>query len=669
MAGRRFRTGTKSRVQRGPLLARRSVPLLGVLAAQALASVAVAAEWLPVSPEDLRMTTMAEAPGAPAAYLYKQIDRDDAHYYQTVYVRLKILKEEGREYGDVEIPYVKGQDTVRDIEARTLCPDGRIQNFTGTIFDKPIASERGVKVLAKTLSLPGVQPGCIIEYRYRYDFPFGWIFDSHWLLSQNLYVREEKFSLTPAGVYSLRWSWPNGLPPDTRQPRLENGRVLLETRAVPAFVSEDHMPPEDQLKYRVDFIYFIAGSQHDDDANIYWPNYGKQRLRDIELFIDRRAAMQKAVAQIVLPGDSPEAKLRKIYARVQRMRNYTYERQKSEEEVQRERRERVSSVEDVWKHSAGTRYQLNWLFLALARAAGLAADPVLGSARDEYVFDARVMNPDQLNLNLVVANLGGRDLFLAPGIPFTPFAMLPWWETDTRSLRLNTAGGTWINTPLPEPGESRIETRADLTLADGALQGRLTVRFTGLEASWRRLAERNDDEVSRRQFLEREVTARIPGSAEVRLTGSPNWDDADQDLVAEFEVRVAGWASVAGHRQLLAVGLLGNAERHTFVHATRVHPLYFEYPYERIDDLGIELPPGWHVESVPQAHAVDLKGVVFRSSADNAQRSLRVRRDLTVNMYLADVKFYPALRRFFENVRASDEEQAVVAADESGAHH
>ena len=279
------------------------------------------------------------------------------------------------------------------------------------------------------------------------------------------------------------------------------------------------------------------------------------------------------------------------------------------------------------------------------------------------------MNPDQLNLNLVVANLGGRDLFLAPGIPFTPFAMLPWWETDTRSLRLNTAGGTWINTPLPEPGESRIETRADLTLADGALQGRLTVRFTGLEASWRRLAERNDDEVARRQFLEREVTARIPGSAEVRLTGSPNWDDADQDLVAEFEVRVAGWASVAGHRQLLAVGLLGNAERHTFVHATRVHPLYFEYPYERIDDLGIELPPGWHVESVPQAHAVDLKGVVFRSSADNAQRSLRVRRDLTVNMYLADVKFYPALRRFFENVRASDEEQAVVAADESGAHH
>ena len=648
---------------------RRSAPLLGALAAQALASVAVAADWLPVASEDLSMTTMAEAPGAPAAYLYQQIDRDDAHYHQTVYVRLKILKEEGRGYGDVEIPYVKGQDSVRDIQARTLCPDGRILPFSGAIFDKPISTERGVKVLAKTFSLPGVQPGCIIEYRYRYDFPFGWIFDSHWLLSQNLYVREEKFSLTPAGVYSLRWSWPNGLPPDTRQPRLEKGRVLLETHHVPAFVSEDHMPPEDQLKYRVDFIYFIAGSRHDDDASLYWPSYAKQRLRDIEQFLDRPAAMHKAVAQIVLPGDAAENKLRKLYARVQRMRNYTYERPMSEEEIQRERREPVSSIEDVWKHGAGTRYQLNWLFLAMARAAGVAADPVLSSARDEHVFDARVMNPDQLNLNLVVVSVGGRDLYLAPGIPFTRFGTLPWWETDTRALRLNAAGGTWINTPLPEAGESRLQSTADLRLADGALEGRLTVRFSGLEASWRRLAERNDDEVSRRQFLEQEVTARIPGSAEVRLTGNPNWDDAEQDLVAEFAVRVAGWATLAGHRQLLAVGLLGNPERQTFVHATRVHPLYFGYPYERRDELSIELPPGWHVESVPQAHAIDLKGVVFSSSADGAHQSLHVRRDLTINMYLADVKFYPALRKFFENVRTSDEEQAVVAADESGAGH
>ena len=83
--------------------------------------------------------------------------------------------------------------------------------------------------------------------------------------------------------------------------------------------------------------------------------------------------MAEGGGEIVLPGGAAEESCASS-TRVQRMRNYTYERPMSEEDIQRERREQVSSIEDVWKHGAGTRYQLNWLFLAMARAAGLAAD-------------------------------------------------------------------------------------------------------------------------------------------------------------------------------------------------------------------------------------------------------------------------------------------------------
>ena len=41
------------------------------------------------------------------------------------------------------------------------------------------------------------------------------------------------------------------------------------------------------------------------------------------------------------------------------------------------------------------------------------------------------------------------------------------------------------------------------------------------------------------------------------------------------------------------------AEKGTFEHANRVHPIYFEYPNEKADDVTIELPPGWQVSSVP----------------------------------------------------------------------
>jgi len=32
-------------------------------------------EWQPISPAELQMTSVPEAPGAPAVYLYRQVDR------------------------------------------------------------------------------------------------------------------------------------------------------------------------------------------------------------------------------------------------------------------------------------------------------------------------------------------------------------------------------------------------------------------------------------------------------------------------------------------------------------------------------------------------------------------------------------------------------------------
>src|SRR4029077_15666383 len=80
-------------------------------------------EWMPISPEELKMASEPKAPGAPAITLSRQIDRDDSssrtpHEYD--YVREKIFTEERRKYADVEIPFVKDQANVHSIKARTV---------------------------------------------------------------------------------------------------------------------------------------------------------------------------------------------------------------------------------------------------------------------------------------------------------------------------------------------------------------------------------------------------------------------------------------------------------------------------------------------------------------------------------------------------------------------
>ena len=50
-----------------------------IAAVRFCAPVSAGDEWLPISPEELKMTSEPKAPGAPAIILYRQIDRDDSN--------------------------------------------------------------------------------------------------------------------------------------------------------------------------------------------------------------------------------------------------------------------------------------------------------------------------------------------------------------------------------------------------------------------------------------------------------------------------------------------------------------------------------------------------------------------------------------------------------------
>jgi hypothetical protein len=533
------------------------------------------AEWLPVTADELQLTSEPKAPGAGAIYLYRQVDRDDTGPETYYYTRLKILTEEGRKYGDVEIPFVKGIEYIHGIEARTIRPDGSIARFDGTVYEKPIASARGAKLLAKTFTMPEVQPGSIIEYRYWHQEQVGYVFDSHWILSQELFTRHAKFSLVPSPYFGLQWSWPRGLPEGSSSPKKEGAKIRLEAHDIPAFVTEQLMPPPNELKYRVDFIY-PAELQPQSDPVKFWKTYGQKAFHHLAKFIDEPKVMGRAVAQIVQPTDSPEEMLRKIYAHVVQMRNTSFERRKSDEEAKRENLKPAHTVEDVWNRGSGDAFELTYLFLALARAAGLQADLALVSTRDQYFFDRRIMNPRQLNSNLVIVSLNGKDVYLDPGVPFTPFGLLPWYETGVQALRLDDTGGSWLTIPLPPASASRIERTARLKLdRGGTLTGKLTIRFTGLEAAWRRLEERNEDDTDRKKFLEDETRYSVSSGIEVTSTNTPDWSGFEEPLVVEYDLEIPGWAAAAGQRQLLKVGLFGNEDDRAFEHGTRVQPMYF----------------------------------------------------------------------------------------------
>jgi hypothetical protein len=494
------------------------------------------------------------------------------------------------------------------------------------------------------------------------------LYDSHWILSDELFTKKAQFSLKPyTGTYerfTLRWSW-QGLPDDASVPKQGPDHIVrMEASNIPAFQLEDYMPPPNELRSRVDFIYERGFPEKDQDG--YWRHAGKEWNGYLESFVGKRKAMEQAVAQIVSPNDSPEIKLRKIYDRVQQIRNTTYEEKKDEQQAKREKEKRLENVEDVWKRGYGNGVQLTWLFLGLVRAAGFEAYGCWVSDRHDYFFNPVTMQSSKLDANVVLVKLNGKDLFFDPGAAFTPFGLLTWSETGVKGLRLDKDGGSWITTTLPQPSESRIERVAKLNLSDtGDVEGKLTVTYIGLEALYHRVEERNADEVARKKYLEELATGQIPVAAQAELTNKPDWTSAETPLVAEFELKIPSWASSAGRRTIMPAAIFTGAEKGLFEHANRVHPIYFSYPFEKADDVTISLPSGWQAAGIPKAQ--DQNGgevVIYKLRVEQGPGALRLTRKLTFDVLLLDQKYYGALRNFFQTVRNGDEEQIVLQQGE-----
>lgn len=639
--------------------------------------------FLPVSAEELQMTSDPKAAGASAIILYRQLDRDDSRttgrfdssysiaamqgefsppQLEDNYFRIKILSEAGRKYADIEIPipFLKNSaelsGVVSRIRARTISPSGLVVDFDGKILEKTITKADGEKYRAKTFTVPGVQVGSMVEYIYTTEITGHYIQNSHWIISNELFTKKAKFSLRSfnSGVSeaSLRWSWHGLQVPPKRD---KESTVRLELDDIPAFLTEDYMPPQDEMKKRVDFVY--TNDSREKDAANYWKKVGKRWNTSVELFIDKPKVMEHAVSEICSLNDTPAQKAEKIYARVQQLRNTSYE-------IKRKEDKSLQDVEEVWTRGYGSGMQLTWLYLALARAAGIEAYGGMVSDRKNYFLDPKLMEGSKLNANVVLLRLNGQDVYCDPGAAYAPFGLLPWDETGVSGLRLDKNGGSWISTTLPESNVSRIERKATLKLISetGGVEGKLTVTYTGLEAFSRRVEERNENEATRKKFLEDEVKASIPMASEVELVTQPEWKSSTLPLVAEFKLKVPGWATVTGRGATLNAAMFTAAEKHLFDHPTRTYPIYFQYPNTRLDDVWIELPDGWQATSLPSKTNRDLKLVSYLLQAENDKEILHLSRKLSTDILLLDVKHYASLQNFYRMVRTNDEQQIVVGS-------
>src|ERR1043165_2947791 len=134
-------------------------------------TMAAAEDWRPIEPSDLALKAPLVEPNADSEAIFWDIRVDDGGENDLVlshYVRIKIFNDRGREkFSKIDIPYINGVK-IKDVAARTIKSDGTIVELAKTdIIEKTVVKASGIKLRTKTFAFPGIEPGAIIEYKWK----------------------------------------------------------------------------------------------------------------------------------------------------------------------------------------------------------------------------------------------------------------------------------------------------------------------------------------------------------------------------------------------------------------------------------------------------------------------------------------------------------------------
>jgi hypothetical protein len=635
-------------------------------AAGALANQAWADSWTQPTPEELKMTAEPAAPGAAAIYLYRDERADDKLHEHTLYVRLKVLTDKGKDYADVEIPYEGRQFSIRAVEGRTIHSDGTVIPFTGKPYDKTLEKTKTEKYKAKVFTLPDVQVGSILEYRYVLAYDDNLVDAPQWYIQLPLYVRRGKYQFIPS-AHELLDAHGNGMPASVAYASLlPKGAAVqfsqtqdtysLDVEKIDPAPEEEYMPPMRSVTFRVLFYYTIARSADD-----YWRTEGKYWSKETDKFIDA-GKLGGVVGQMVAASDTPRQKVEKIYAEVMKLENTSFTRGRSGAEDKAEGI-KIKNASDIWAVKRGNGDEITLLFVGLVRAAGLKAWVAAVTNRDRAIFIPSYLYLGQLDDDIAIVELDGKDEFFDPGQRYCPFGQLEWTHTITQGLRQTEHGTEIVTTAAPGYKTNAMLRTADLRLdPDGKVHGSIRITMTGSEAlRWRQLALRTDEEEIKREF-ENSVQRDVPPGVEVKTHHFLSLAEYDKALMAVLDVS-GSMGTATSKRVFLPATFFEAGSKPVFVHDKRTLPVDLDYSYAVRDTVVVHLPPSFALESVPKDADIPLpKNAVYQATFKQSEGKLEATRLFVLANSLYTAAEYPALKEFYQKVNAKDQEQAILEA-------
>ena len=567
-------------------------------------------EWRTVTPAEIQMKTAKVEAEADAEAIFWEIRIDDSSSEELArnhYVRVKIFTERGREkYSKFDIPFTKGIK-IKNIAARVIKADGTITEITDKdIFEREIIKAGKIKIKAKSFAIPNIEPGVIVEYRYRevidgggatgMDLPF-----QKDIPIQNLAYYYKPYDKKEPNYQSYNFK-------DTKFVKDEKGYYLARRENIPAFKEEPRMPPEDMVRpwmllqgvrvnltsvsdFSISYVVKDPGN-----PNSFWGAVGAEQAGLVKYMNKSNKEIKKVAAEVTASANTDEEKLQKLYEYVQKqIKNTSFDVSLTDED--RKNLPKIKELSDVLKHRAASAQFVDMLFGAMTGSLGYETRIAFAANRNKMFFHPQMTVESFIHPAAIAVRVGSDWKYFNPGTSFLPYGMLVWYEEDVWALLVGEKQFTWEKTPMTGLEKSVAKRTGKLKLLeDGTLEGTVREEYTGQSAIDSRLESYEISANQREENLEEEIKQRV-STAEVSNIVIENLTDAAKPLTYEYKIRVPNYAQKTGKRLFLQPGFFEYGENAMFATATRKYDIYFHYPWSESDTIEIELPKGFELDN------------------------------------------------------------------------
>lgn len=621
-------------------------------------------EFAQITKEELQQNTFPRDSSAVAAILF------DIGSYKggvfTRHTRIKILKEGGYAYANVDIPVFRRLSMgtnpgLKRIKASTFnWTDGRVVETKlenkGTFVEQVVT---GLNVIR--LALPNVKVGSVIEYEYEIrggfrDWEFQHRIPCNW--------SEYRVSIDDDVEFTVRF---NGyLAPLINESKYEaclDGQCQVRRWAmanVPAFKDEPYIPY--YKNYTSQVIFQINSIRRSNGPAILGVSDWITVARRYEeyLFVSREVQqlgfLKSITREMVENLQSPDEKLKTIFEFVRNKFEWNgIDREVPSWLTISSNNRMGESPKTIFERSKGSSGDINLILLAMLRYAGLPADPVLISTSENGFVRQEVPSMDQFNRVIVSSDYKAKKILLDATDKYLAMEYLPRPCLNGQGYVALDNKYQW--TSLTDMPKSRNLISMDVEITeDGDMKGKGTFSKTGYYAGEAREQMAKE---SKSAYMAKLLEGRQVKLADSVMEGYAQYGEM---LKETYSVVLAGYGQQTGSVIYIDPIVFNRETSNPFIASTRNYPVNFEYPREKIYSLKLKIPDGYMVDDLPKPKLSVLpdNGGKFVFSVTEGNGTISILSQLNINRVIFAQDEYGALREFFNIITAKHSESIVL---------